>query len=173
MDVDNGVSYIFIQLERASSIYPGVIYQTFPHSKNMNSWKYTFHYNYIFILFSHTNWLLKFQLLLASSINWIHLILDNSFIPEEVQRIFDRVRANADFMPQWQVKVFLVYELIGLFSFRSSTVCLFICPVYQSVSLMCWIKLLVLFACLCSSPVPLRNENDVKPSIVKYVLYLT
>lgn len=32
-------------------------------------------------------------------------IVDNSFIPEQVQHIFDRVRANADFMPKWQVEV--------------------------------------------------------------------
>jgi len=37
-------------------------------------------------------------------------IQDNSFIPEDVQKIFDRVRANADFMPQWQIDNMLATE---------------------------------------------------------------
>lgn len=33
------------------------------------------------------------------------IYLDNSGIPDEVQKVFERVRANADFMPEWQMKV--------------------------------------------------------------------
>lgn len=38
-------------------------------------------------------------------------IQDNTFIPEQVQHIFDRVRANADFMPKWQIEQVLEKEL--------------------------------------------------------------
>ncbi|XP_002161433.3 atypical kinase COQ8B, mitochondrial isoform X1 [Hydra vulgaris] len=38
-------------------------------------------------------------------------IQDNNFIPKEVQQLFDRVRANADFMPQWQTEQLLSSEL--------------------------------------------------------------
>lgn len=37
-------------------------------------------------------------------------IQDNSFVPDEVQKIFDRVRANADFMPQWQMQKVMTSE---------------------------------------------------------------
>ena len=33
------------------------------------------------------------------------LIPDNSFIDPKIQKIFDRVRQSADFMPSWQMKV--------------------------------------------------------------------
>lgn len=31
--------------------------------------------------------------------------LDNSFINPQLQKIFERVRQSADFMPSWQMKV--------------------------------------------------------------------
>lgn len=33
------------------------------------------------------------------------VISDNSFIDPKIQKIFDRVRQSADFMPSWQMKV--------------------------------------------------------------------
>lgn len=38
-------------------------------------------------------------------------IQDNSFIDPKIQKIFDRVRQSADFMPSWQMKKVLVSEL--------------------------------------------------------------
>ncbi|KAL4647396.1 aarF domain-containing protein kinase 4 isoform X1 [Arapaima gigas] len=38
-------------------------------------------------------------------------IQDNSFISPQLQKIFERVRQSADFMPSWQVKKVLVEEL--------------------------------------------------------------
>lgn len=38
-------------------------------------------------------------------------IQDNSFISPELQRVFDRVRDSADFMPRWQLEKVLVKEL--------------------------------------------------------------
>lgn len=38
-------------------------------------------------------------------------IQDNNFIPAQVQHIFDRVRANADFMPKWQIEEMMANEL--------------------------------------------------------------
>ncbi|XP_019851732.1 PREDICTED: atypical kinase COQ8B, mitochondrial-like [Amphimedon queenslandica] len=36
---------------------------------------------------------------------------DNSFMPEPIQEIFERVRSNADFMPFWQLEKVLIEEL--------------------------------------------------------------
>ena len=33
------------------------------------------------------------------------LNLDNAFISPELQKIFERVRDSADFMPRWQLEV--------------------------------------------------------------------
>jgi len=38
-------------------------------------------------------------------------IQDDSFMPEQLQKAFDRVRSNADFMPQWQLEKVLETEL--------------------------------------------------------------
>ena len=35
-------------------------------------------------------------------------LLDSSMMPPEWQKIFDRVRASADFMPVWQIEVLSV-----------------------------------------------------------------
>lgn len=38
-------------------------------------------------------------------------IQDDSFMPEQLQKAFDRVRSNADFMPKWQLEQVLEQEL--------------------------------------------------------------
>ena len=44
---------------------------------------------------------------------------DNTMMPPEWQKIFDRVRASADFMPTWQIEVssylFLISGMMYLF----------------------------------------------------------
>lgn len=35
----------------------------------------------------------------------LFFFLDNSFINPQLQKIFERVRQSADFMPSWQMKV--------------------------------------------------------------------
>ena len=35
---------------------------------------------------------------------YLFYFLDNSFMPEPIQEIFERVRSNADFMPFWQLE---------------------------------------------------------------------
>ena len=59
--------------------------------------------------------MLKIQI---SSITGPHTCLsfvDNSLVPEDVQKIFERVRANADFMPQWQLDVrWLIIYILSL-----------------------------------------------------------
>ena len=34
-----------------------------------------------------------------------HFLLDNNLINPEIQKIFERVRQSADFMPAWQMEV--------------------------------------------------------------------
>lgn len=43
-------------------------------------------------------------------INYIK-ILDNAIFSDEIQEIFERVRQNANYMPFWQVDVFLIINL--------------------------------------------------------------
>ena len=33
--------------------------------------------------------------------------VDGALVPEPVQKVFDRVRNNADFMPSWQMEVYM------------------------------------------------------------------
>ena len=40
----------------------------------------------------------------SHNFNFLFYFLDNSFMPEPVQEIFERVRNNADFMPFWQLE---------------------------------------------------------------------
>lgn len=37
--------------------------------------------------------------------------LDNTMISPELQRIFERVRDGADFMPLWQLEVIIIFIL--------------------------------------------------------------
>lgn len=42
----------------------------------------------------------------------LSLFVDGALVPEPVQKVFDRVRNNADFMPTWQMEVSDLFHLV-------------------------------------------------------------
>lgn len=49
---------------------------------------------------------------------FLPIVLDNTFINPQLQKIFERVRQSADFMPAWQMNVSVVEEKFDCFKPR-------------------------------------------------------
>ena len=52
----------------------------------------------------------------------LSLSLDGALVPEPVQKVFDRVRNNADFMPTWQMEVCDLLNMVMVVNAACATV---------------------------------------------------